>query len=79
MELAFDIRKYQHSGREKLVPVERLEQKIQMVVQVADILDTNDAQDFPEFQRRLSGTLSPEDRVVYERVSLILFASTSSS
>ena len=75
MQLAFDVRKLQRSGREKLVPVERLEQKRQAEHQVDVILGTNGT--VPDLQRRLFSTLTPRERVIYERVSqnslLILF------
>jgi hypothetical protein len=69
MELAFDIRKLQRSGQEKLIPVERLEQKRQTAYQVDAVLRTNGAQDFPDLQRRLFSALTPQERVIYERVS----------
>ena len=75
MQLAFDIRKLQRSAREKLVPVERLEQKRQAKRQVDLILGTNGT--VPDLQRRLFSTLTPQERVIYERVSqhslLIIF------
>lgn len=77
MQLAFDVRKLQRSGREKLIPVERLEQKRQVEHQVDVILGTNGS--IPDLQRRLFRTLTPQERVIYERVSqhsLWLFFST---
>ena len=71
MQLAFDIRKLQRSAREKLVPAERLEQKRQAERQVG----TNGT--VPDLRRRLFSTLTPQERVIYERVSqhpfLIIF------
>lgn len=67
MQLAFDVRKLQRSGREKLIPVERLEQKRQVEHQVDVILGTNGS--IPDLQRRLFRTLTPQERVIYERVS----------
>ncbi|KAF8343217.1 hypothetical protein F5887DRAFT_973867 [Amanita rubescens] len=71
MQLAFDIRKLQRSAREKLVPVERLEQKKQTADQVDKVVAANGARDFPDLQRRLFGTLTPQERVMYERVSVV--------
>ncbi len=70
MQLAFDIRKLQRSAREKLVPVERLEQKRQTADQVDKVVAANGARDFPDLQRRLFVTLTPQERVMYERVSV---------
>lgn len=70
IQLAFDIRKLQRSAREKLVPVERLEQKKQMTDQVDIVVAANGARGFPDLQRRLFGTLTPQERVMYERVSV---------
>ena len=67
MQLAFDVRKLQRSGREKLIPVERLEQKRQAEHQVDAVLGTNGT--IPDLQRRLFSTLTPQERVIYERVS----------
>ncbi|KAK2464138.1 hypothetical protein APHAL10511_003831 [Amanita phalloides] len=68
-QLSFDIRKLQHSAREKLVPAERLQQKRQMVDQVDNILRSIEVQDFPDLQQRLFATMTAQERMIYERLA----------
>ncbi|KAF8630313.1 hypothetical protein AX15_003005 [Amanita polypyramis BW_CC] len=68
MELAFDVRRYQHSGREKLVPAERLEENMMMATHVDSIVKACDMQDFSEFVQTLLSALSFQDRDTYNHL-----------
>lgn len=68
LELSFDIKKLQHSGREKLIPAERVQQRRRVMELVGDTLRANGTQSFPDLQRQFSTGLTAQERMLYERL-----------
>ncbi|KIL65758.1 hypothetical protein M378DRAFT_460157 [Amanita muscaria Koide BX008] len=68
LELSFDIKKLQHSGREKLIPAERVQQRRRVMELVGDTLRANGTQNFPDLQRQFSTGLTAQERMLYERL-----------